>query len=1149
MATKKVEYIDSDSNAQVTENKNYQHYVKAAPELSNFEEVYKLEHHLVHSYEELMDFYKNKFVPDSFFAWDTETTSLNPEQGEKTGDFIEGIIVGYSFTQDGHNGYYVPIKHPDIAIGYKGLKVLYAMICRSKLNLLYNARFDMRFLEFMTPEKYGYTPEPDEKIYPFDLSNIKYLDVQCATWLADTNIPMPSLKKSEKHFLGWVPPTFAETTGGEGNFGYLPAVQGYRYASIDALGTYHLFFKTERYLTESGAAGKLDNEVLYPLMKLENTPIYVDHEYLKNIRGDILKHLEDLKQQLYTAAGYEFNISAARELIGVFQSMGIDTGYRTATGTMKTDIKTLDIYMSSHGDNDFIKKLIEYKKLLKFDNSYLKTLLEISDPNEVKKHPIRFNYFTCRVPSGRLAAGTDGKNTFFSPVNFQCLKYDTRVLTKDGIKQIKDIVTGDDVWDGCKYAPCVQLGSKEKELIKVSCGAGHFIEASKEHQVYACKNNKVGWYSLGDLTTDDYIAINRKYEDYSNVATKIDKGNLYNTKGGIKRREIHLNKELYDFWFMCGYLVGDGCFFKYKDHWSGFGLCVPKLKSTAMDRLKRGFKEVGIVPYEQISYKAGYEPSSLLCTKSANLAEALIDMGFKHLAKNKCIPEIVFSLSPKQKFAFIDGMISTDGTIGTSISYKTTSKQLANDLRDLLETVGYYSTVAEYETSVFNVIIHDKIRFRSEIGLTVSFKNEALFKTDTDKGNGLPCTYYTKLKRKNSNITSNNLDLIENLGYEEANYGWKKISSIEDVGKDIVYDLYVENSHRFTANGFIVHNSLPKPHSHNYHCHKATPEQIANKEDICGYIFDDNPENSLGLVEGQDPHLNVRMAIHPPTNDAVIISVDMAAEELRMAANVYNEPTWITAFNTGQDVHKATAYKIFGEENYCKEARKRAKVANFGILYGASAYGFHNSFPDMSLEECEDFIEKFKSALPSIERSQKNAVRYAKKNGYIKTYFGRPRRVKYYLEHPTRKMRSFGERTVKNTAIQGAAGDCLKLMLVRLWKDLFIPYKDKGIRWVGTIHDEINYVVPRSLINEVAPIIMRCQTIKLPDWKVVLEPDMSIGTSFGSLIPFYVKYNEDGTLKELVPQIEEIKEKDMHPSDTINEYVPEVTEDTYDYMQ
>jgi hypothetical protein len=123
-------------------------------------------------------------------------------------------------------------------------------------------------------------------------------------------------------------------------------------------------------------------------------------------------------------------------------------------------------------------------------------------------------------------------------------------------------------------------------------------------------------------------------------------------------------------------------------------------------------------------------------------------------------------------------------------------------------------------------------------------------------------------------------------------------------------------------------------------------------------------------------------------------------------------------------------------------------------------------------------------------------------------------------------------------------------MLVRLWNDLFIPYKDKGVRWIGTIHDEINYLVPKYLINEVVPIIMRCQTIKLPDWPVPLLPDLSIGRSFGELIPFDVTYNEDGTVKELIPQMETVKEKDLHPNDSIieNSYVPEV-EDDYDYMQ
>lgn len=742
-----------------TEDKStYEHYVKPAHVMDNFEEVYKLEHRLIRSYDELYNFYKNEFKPNTFFAWDTETTSLNAEQGVKTGDLVEGKIVGYSFTQDGHIGYYVPVSHPDYSLGYKVLKIFYAMICRSKLNLLYNCRFDMRFLEAMTPEKYDYTPEQDEKIYKFDLSGIKYIDVQNTVWLADTNVAMPSLKKSEKHFLGWNPPTFSETIGDESNFGYLPAEQGYRYASLDALATYHLFFKTEKYYTEAGAAAKLDNDLLYPLMRLENTPINVDHDYLQSMRGDVLKHLEDLKKYLFETAGREYNINSGRELVTIFQQLGIDTGKRTKTGIMETNIKAIEGYVASHGDSEYLNKLVEYKKLLKFDNSYLEKMLEMSEAGNVAKHPIRFCYFTNKVPTGRLASGTDGKNSYFSKLNFQ---------------------------------------------------------------------------------------------------------------------------------------------------------------------------------------------------------------------------------------------------------------------------------------------------------------------------------------------------------------------------------------------------SLPKPHSHNYHVHKATPEQIANGEDLCGYIFNDDTNGSLGLTEGQDPHLNVRKAFCPIDNDSVVVSVDMKAEELRLVANIYKEQTWIKAFNSGQDVHKSTACKIFGEENYCKEARKKAKAASFGILYGASAYGFHNQFPDMTLEECEEFIEKFKAALPSIEAGQKASVRYAKKNGFVKTYFGRPRRVKYYLNHPDRSMRSFGERTVKNTAVQGAAGDCLKLMIIRLWKELFLKYPE--VKWVGSIHDEITYIIPKSILIDVLKIIKKCQTIKLPDWPVQLDCDISIGKSFGELIPWFL----DDETGELTPQIEEIKHEQTEekPESKVNEYDMLLDADEYDYLQ
>ena len=144
-------------------------------------------------------------------------------------------------------------------------------------------------------------------------------------------------------------------------------------------------------------------------------------------------------------------------------------------------------------------------------------------------------------------------------------------------------------------------------------------------------------------------------------------------------------------------------------------------------------------------------------------------------------------------------------------------------------------------------------------------------------------------------------------------------------------------------------------------------------------------------------------------------------------------------------------------------------------------------------------------------------------------------------------MQGFGKRTCMNTQIQGCASDALKLMIVRLWKDLFTKYADKGVRWIGTIHDEINYVCPKALLSEVVPIIMKCQTIQLPDWPVTLLPDLSIGTSFGSLIPFDYTVNADGSVS-FTPQMEDLSNNHNKEPEPSEEYIPEI-EDDYDYLQ
>ena len=1144
------------------EKQIYEHYVKPVNVIDNFEEVYKLEHRLIRSYDELYNFYKNEFKPNTFFAWDTETTSLNAEQGVKTGDLVEGKIVGYSFTQDGHIGYYVPVSHPDYSLGYKALKIFYAMICRSKLNLLYNCRFDMRFLEAMTPEKYDYTPEQDEKIYKFDLSGIKYIDVQNTVWLADTNVAMPSLKKSEKHFLGWNPPTFSETIGDESNFGYLPAEQGYRYASLDALATYHLFFKTEKYYTEAGAAAKLDNDLLYPLMRLENTPINVDHDYLQSMRGDVLKHLEDLKKYLFETAGREYNINSGRELVTIFQQLGIDTGKRTKTGIMETNIKAIEGYVASHGDSEYLNKLVEYKKLLKFDNSYLEKMLEMSEAENVAKHPIRFCYFTNKVPTGRLASGTDGKNSYFSKLNFQSLpkphshNYHVHKATPE------QIANGEDL---CGYIfnddPNGSLGLTEGQdphlnVRKAFCPIDNdsvVVSVDMCLESGSPVQTKRGYMGIGELKVGDEILTPDGYVKVLRVKnTGLKKLYKVNTDGqSIYCSEDHpfmINNEQVQAHDINHTLVQETDHFKpYIEYYS--------IKQHIKDKLLP-LKEI-ISIRDKSNYILKHQLTDTIkhaikVYKRASVARMCYVKvsSFGHLLNNINIQKTdkpfisirdqhVYNpfISSTPTSAYLLGYILGDGNISVRRDNYYTVNIASKDYTHIRQMACIFggnikitkNTKGAFTCWSINIVDQAVCRSLLELGIKPRKSTEPSNIDYAWIGHNFNHFIRGLIDSDGCICRKKNSLYIEIAGHESY------IKQISDMMPE-QWGVYKNDSIFVIAKRG---NSKDKLAFYSYLYKDATIWLQRKRDKYDEWIIDTFKE--LPSFEMYDITIDSEDHVYLCNG----VRTHNCAEELRLVANIYKEQTWIKAFNSGQDVHKSTACKIFGEENYCKEARKKAKAASFGILYGASAYGFHNQFPDMTLEECEEFIEKFKAALPSIEAGQKASVRYAKKNGFVKTYFGRPRRVKYYLNHPDRSMRSFGERTVKNTAVQGAAGDCLKLMIIRLWKELFSKYPE--VKWVGSIHDEITYIIPKSILIDALKIIKKCQTIKLPDWPVQLDCDISIGKSFGELIPWFL----DDETGELTPQIEEIKHEqpEEKPENKVNEYDMLLDADEYDYLQ
>lgn len=1106
------------------DKQTYEHYVKPAHVMDNFEEVYKLEHRLIRSYDELYNFYKNEFKPNTFFAWDTETTSLNAEQSVKTGDLVEGKIVGYSFTQDGHIGYYVPVSHPDYSLGYKALKIFYAMICRSKLNLLYNCRFDMRFLEAMTPEKYDYTPEQDEKIYKFDLSGIKYIDVQNTVWLADTNVAMPSLKKSEKHFLGWNPPTFSETIGDESNFGYLPAEQGYRYASLDALATYHLFFKTEKYYTEAGAAAKLDNDLLYPLMRLENTPINVDHDYLQSMRGDVLKHLEDLKKYLFETAGREYNINSGRELVTIFQQLGIDTGKRTKTGIMETNIKAIEGYVASHGDSEYLNKLVEYKKLLKFDNSYLEKMLEMSEAENVAKHPIRFCYFTNKVPTGRLASGTDGKNSYFSKLNFQSLpkphshNYHVHKATPE------QIANGEDL---CGYIfnddPNGSLGLTE----------GQDPHLNVRKAFCPIDNDSV------------VVSVDMKAEELRLVA------NIYKEQTWIKAfnsgQDVHKSTACKIF--------GEENYCKEARK---------KAKCISGDSLL--YTDMGIIKIRDVN---------------PNRIEGLpIDVDF-----NISTPEGVCRCS---KFIYNGNKNTIKFNMNNGATLEVTPDHIVrSDNKWVRADSLHIGDYIDFESVAIDSNNYQTIDLSYINGAKLTFSKELSYYVGAILGDG-------NISRKNVYFMSEDYELIQYMSSIVKQYNLGEAH--ENIQK------YTKTNHR----PFIRLNCGPKKArdlcrdigliDDAGHKQFNVPDVILKSPNDVKFAFIQGIFDTDGTISKYNGHKsNFCLDFCTKSNELaigcmnILRSLGVSCRICRSYNKVYKRMYYKVKLRATSArrflelggfkcIHKQDRLKEWCKNvSFIKEYKKHYMIesiensstdvydltieneshsflangfvvhncASFGILYGASAYGFHNQFPDMTLEECEEFIEKFKAALPSIEAGQKASVRYAKKNGFVKTYFGRPRRVKYYLNHPDRSMRSFGERTVKNTAVQGAAGDCLKLMIIRLWNELFSKYPE--VKWVGSIHDEITYIIPKSILIDALKIIKKCQTIKLPDWPVQLDCDISIGKSFGELIPWFL----DDETGELTPQLEEIKHEQTEekPENKVNEYDMLLDADEYDYLQ
>ena len=236
----------------------------------------------------------------------------------------------------------------------------------------------------------------------------------------------------------------------------------------------------------------------------------------------------------------------------------------------------------------------------------------------------------------------------------------------------------------------------------------------------------------------------------------------------------------------------------------------------------------------------------------------------------------------------------------------------------------------------------------------------------------------------------------------------------------------------------------------------------------------------------------IRQAVIPDEG-CVFLSADYSQIELRLMAHFSQDPHLVEAFRSGQDVHAATAAKIFGVpiEEVTKDQRRQAKTANFGIIYGISAFGLAQQL-DCSRSEAKALIDGYFAAFPGVIDYIERQKQLAREQGYAVTLFGRKRYLPDILSHNA-TVRSFAERNAVNSPIQGTAADIIKMAMVTIHRRL----KQEGLRaqMIMQVHDELNFNVPVNEVEKVREIVVS-EMQNVVHLTVPLIADCGVGTNW-----------------------------------------------------
>lgn len=213
----------------------------------------------------------------------------------------------------------------------------------------------------------------------------------------------------------------------------------------------------------------------------------------------------------------------------------------------------------------------------------------------------------------------------------------------------------------------------------------------------------------------------------------------------------------------------------------------------------------------------------------------------------------------------------------------------------------------------------------------------------------------------------------------------------------------------------------------------------------------------------------IRKAFVPRNEDYTLLAADYSQIELRIIAELSRDDAMMEAFINGQDIHTATASKVYGISTgeVTKDMRRNAKMVNFGIVYGISAFGLSERL-NIRRVEARDIIDQYFKQYPGVKKYMDQKIQFAREHGYVETMMGR-RRYLRDIKSNNATVRGFAERNAINAPIQGSSADMIKIAMIKIYNELI--ERNLKSKMIMQVHDELVFDAHKSELDTLKPLV------------------------------------------------------------------------------